>query len=205
MKNWTLMCCVAFLSGCATIHDEFRSFLDTCPPQNRYGVLSLPKTADGSSNYLYGWGASCFNDLEKTKIYAVENCQQRTQKACIPVKVYDRKTNEVQDLESRNMAEVKQARNQAYLDALRNQCDAFGYQRGTQAHSDCMMKLNQQTIQLLQQQQALKQQKDISDDQKLFQSLQMLQQSGKMLSPQPSNNLNCQSIKNGNVVNTNCW
>jgi hypothetical protein len=161
------------LIGCASIQEQFDERVkkaDALP--YRYCVMAVSVEANGKLNQsdaTFG----C-NNTENIKNEAIARCESNSGKKCLVTRIYDRNENRIMNNEARSIEEIKIRQRQEYTDNLSEQCTSYGFQKGTQAFADCMLKINQQNTLNQQQQQALKIQQDALNLQQLQQGLQML-------------------------------
>lgn len=161
------------LVGCASIQDQFDARIkkaDALP--YRYCAMAVPIEANGTLSQSIAT-IGC-NTTENIKNESIARCESDYGKKCLVSRTYDRSENKIMNIEARSIEEIKIRKRQEYTENLSEQCASYGFQRGTQAFADCMLKLHQQNTLAQQQQQALRIQQDALSLQQLQQGLQML-------------------------------
>ena len=111
---------------------------------------------------------------------------------------------QAQRVKEEEQRELRQRKVQAYVNDLKNYCKAFGFNEGTDALSNCMMNQHRLT-----QQQAAKEQADANAawSNAMNAIANYKSPSQKMQEQQQQNyniQMNCRTIRTGNVLQTQC-
>ena len=180
------------LIGCGSLQEKFEERIKKADARSyRYCVMAISVEANGKLNQSEGvFGC---HDTENIKNETITKCESNSGKKCLVSRIYDRFENKIMNNEARGIEEIKIRQRQEYTDNLGSQCTSYGFQKGTQAFADCMLKINQQNALNQQQEQALRIQQEALN----LQQLQHMLAPPRPISPQ----IRCTTIP-GSITTT---
>lgn len=185
------------LTGCATTLKDYQGFIEKYP-QYRYCALAVEPVANGMTDDAVRLGrvashTHCDSREIPAQYDAISNCNKRTGKSCVLAYTYDRYDNSYKSNQSANERDNKNA----IIESRMQECDAYGFKRGTPAMANCVMQIDLAHKQLQRQQQ----QAEAAYNQKVQQCRSMWGQG--MGQPTMSGGFG-ESLGNANTAYQNC-
>jgi hypothetical protein len=175
MKYLTAVILLISMASCSTV-DKFRSYVknEDCRSYE-YAALAFPVNSNGTIDQSNA-GVSCGNSLNQAENIAKSYCENNygNGRKCIATVNYYRSSNRFENVVQQNLAIAKREQNERFYENLKDRCTQIGFQRDTAQHSDCVLKLAQQTEQMQQQQNAINQQQQDRALMQMMQGLQMM-------------------------------